>query len=33
MDAQAEIKVGKRRIIEFILYPLMKAFDEAAREP
>lgn len=33
MEAQAEIKVGERRVIEFIIYPLIKAFDEAAREP
>ncbi len=33
MDTQAEIKVGKRRIIEYVLYPLIKALDESAREP
>ena len=33
MEVQAEIKVGKRRIIEYILYPLIKALDESAREP
>lgn len=33
MEAQAEIKVGRRRIIEFIIYPLIKALDETAREP
>ena len=33
MEVQAEIKVGSRRIIEFIIYPLIKALDETAREP
>ena len=33
MEAQCEIKCGKRRIIEFILHPLIKALDETAREP
>lgn len=33
MEAQMEAKVGKRRIIEFILHPLIKALDESAREP
>ncbi len=28
MGATAEIKVGKRRIIEFFLYPLVKYLDE-----
>ena len=33
MEIQAEILVGKRRIIEYALYPLIKVFDEALREP
>jgi hemolysin D len=28
MSVMAEIKVGKRRIIEFFIYPLMKYLDE-----
>lgn len=33
MEVQAEIVVGKRRIIEYIIHPLIKSFDEAMREP
>jgi HlyD family secretion protein len=33
MEVQAEIKTSRRRIIEYLLYPLIKAFDETAREP
>ena len=33
MEAQCEIKCGRRRVIEFVLYPLIKVFDETAREP
>ena len=33
MEAQAEIKVGKRKVIEYLIYPLIKSLDEAAREP
>ncbi len=33
MEAQSDIKTGRRRVIEYILYPLIKAFDETAREP
>lgn len=33
MEASAEIKTGRRRVIEYLIYPLIKAFDEAAREP
>ena len=29
----AEIKSGRRRIIEYVIYPLIKALDETAREP
>ena len=28
MSISAEIKVGKRRIIEFFIYPLIKYWDE-----
>lgn len=33
MEAQCEIKCGTRRVIEFVLHPLIKALDETAREP
>ena len=33
MEAQCEIKCDRRRVIEYVLYPLIKALDEAAREP
>jgi HlyD family secretion protein len=33
MELKAEIKVGKRRIIEYIIHPLIKALDESIREP
>lgn len=33
MEATAEIKTGRRRVIEYLIYPLIKALDEAAREP
>ena len=33
MEAQCEIKCGRRRVIEFVIYPLIKALDETAREP
>ena len=33
METQCEIKCGRRRVIEYVLYPLIKAFDETAREP
>ncbi|MCQ2379390.1 MAG: HlyD family type I secretion periplasmic adaptor subunit [Victivallaceae bacterium] len=33
MQAQGEIKTGRRRLIEYALYPFLKAIDEAAREP
>ena len=33
MVAQVEIKVGRRRVIEYVVHPLIKMFDEAAREP
>ncbi len=33
MQVTAEIKVGKRRIITYLLHPLVKALDESIREP
>ncbi len=33
MEAQCDIKCGKRRAIEYLLYPFLRAIDEAAREP
>ncbi|MEG1980624.1 MAG: hypothetical protein RR060_07835, partial [Victivallaceae bacterium] len=33
MEAECEIKCGRRRVIEYILYPFIKALDETAREP
>ena len=33
MEIKAELKVGKRRIIEYIIYPLIKSLDESIREP
>lgn len=33
MEVQSEIKCDRRRVIEYILYPLIKAFDETAKEP
>lgn len=33
MEAQAEVKVGVRRVIEYIIHPLIKSLDEAIREP
>lgn len=33
MEAQAEIKVGTRKVIEYIIHPLIKSLDEAIREP
>ena len=33
MEVQSEIKCDRRRIIEYVLYPLIKAFDETAKEP
>jgi len=32
MSVQAEIKTGKRRIIQYFLSPISKAMDEAGRE-
>ncbi|MCK4983322.1 MAG: HlyD family type I secretion periplasmic adaptor subunit [Victivallaceae bacterium] len=33
MEIRAELKVGKRRIIEYLIHPLIKALDESIREP
>ena len=33
MTATAEIKVGRRRIISYLLYPILKGLDESLREP
>ena len=33
MEAQCEIKSDRRRIITYVLYPLIKALDETAKEP
>ncbi len=33
MTLSAEIEVGKRRIISYFLYPLIRGFSEAIREP
>ena len=33
MITQVEIKIGTRRVIEYVIHPLIKMFDEAAREP
>lgn len=33
METQSEIKCDRRRVIEYVLYPLIKAFDETAKEP
>ena len=33
MESMCEIKCDRRRVIEYLLYPLLKALDETAREP
>ena len=33
MTTTSEIIIGKRSVISFLLYPVIRAFDEAAREP
>jgi HlyD family secretion protein len=33
MECQAEIRVGERRIIEYLVHPLIKSLDESMREP
>jgi len=33
MKVRAEIKIGRRRIISYFLYPIIRALDESFREP
>jgi len=33
MKVRTEIKIGKRSIITYFLYPIIRAFDESLREP
>lgn len=33
MESQSEIQVGERRIIEYLIHPIIKSLDEAIREP
>ena len=33
METQSEIRVGERRIIEYLIHPIIKSLDEAIREP
>ena len=33
MNADCEIKIGKRRVIEYFIYPLIRYFDSSIREP
>lgn len=33
MEVQAEILVGQRKIIEYLIYPIIKSLDESIREP
>ncbi|MDG2014411.1 MAG: hypothetical protein P8J33_12965, partial [Pirellulaceae bacterium] len=33
MSATAEIKVGRRRVIDFFIYPLFRSLDTSIREP
>ncbi len=33
MKTRAEIKIGKRRVISYFLYPVIRALDESLREP
>jgi HlyD family secretion protein len=33
MELTAEMKVGKRRVISYFLYPLLRGLDESIREP
>jgi HlyD family secretion protein len=33
MSMSAEIVVGKRTIVSYLLYPMIRTVDEAAREP
>jgi HlyD family secretion protein len=31
--ARAEIKVGTRSVLSFLLYPIIRTLDESVREP
>lgn len=33
METQSEIRVGERRIIEYLIHPIIKSLDESIREP
>ena len=33
MATTVEIKVGRRKVIEYFLYPLLRYLDESIREP
>ena len=33
MKVRSEIKVGKRRVVSYFLYPIIRALDESLREP
>lgn len=33
MNADCEIRIGKRRVIEYFIYPLIRYFDSSIREP
>lgn len=33
METQSEIRAGERRIIEYLVHPIIKSLDEAIREP
>lgn len=33
MKVRAEIKIGKRKVISYFLYPIIRALDESLREP
>lgn len=33
METQCEIRVGGRRVIEYLIHPIIKSLDEAIREP
>ncbi len=33
METEVEIKAGRRRIIEYLIYPIIKGLDEAFKEP
>ncbi len=33
MEVRAEIKIGKRSVISYFLYPIIRALDESMREP